>query len=123
MQWNDHSRIEGRHATFSASKYNWLNYTDDKLVTVYDNMKAKERGTVLHAFAATCIRLGQKLPRSHKTLNQYVNDAIGFRMDPEVLLYYSDDFLEQPIQLHSEIIFFEFMITRAERLRRTWSSF
>ena len=36
MQWNDHSRIEGRHATFSASKYNWLNYTDDKLVTVYD---------------------------------------------------------------------------------------
>ena len=53
MQWNDHSRIEGQHATFSASKYNWLNYTDDKLVTVYDNMKAKERGTVLHAFAAT----------------------------------------------------------------------
>ena len=92
MQWNDHSRIEGQHATFSASKYSWLNYTDDKLVTVYDNMKAKERGTVLHAFAATCIRLGQKLPRSHKTLNQYVNDAIGFRMDPEVLLYYSDDF-------------------------------
>ena len=42
MQWNDHSRIEGQHATFSASKYNWLNYTDDKLVTVYDNMKAKE---------------------------------------------------------------------------------
>ena len=77
MQWNDHSRIEGRHATFSASKYNWLNYTDDKLITVYDNMRAKERGTVLHAFAATCIRLGQKLPRSHKTLNQYVNDAIG----------------------------------------------
>lgn len=92
MQWNDHSRIEGRHATFSASKYSWLNYTDDKLVTVYDNMKAKERGTVLHEFAATCIRLGQKLPRSNKTLNQYVNDAIGFRMDPEVLLYYSDDF-------------------------------
>ena len=37
MQWNDHSRIEGRHATFSASKYNWLNYTDDKLITVYEN--------------------------------------------------------------------------------------
>lgn len=40
MQWNDHSRIEGRHATFSASKYNWLNYTDDKLVTVYDSLFA-----------------------------------------------------------------------------------
>ena len=92
MQWNDHSRFEGRHALFPASKYNWLNYSEEKLICVYENMKAKERGTVLHAFAATCIRLGQKLPRSNKTLNQYVNDAIGFKMDPEVMLYYSEDF-------------------------------
>lgn len=92
MQWNDHSRIEGRHALFPASKYHWLNYSDEKMLQVYENMQAKEHGTVLHAFAATCIRLGQKLPRSKKTLNQYVNDAIGFKMDPEVLLYYSEDF-------------------------------
>lgn len=92
MQWNDHSRLEGQHALFAASKYSWLNYTDEKLLQVYENLRAKERGTVLHAFAATCIRLGQKLPRSNKTLNQYVNDAIGFRMSPEVVLYYSEDF-------------------------------
>lgn len=92
MQWNNHSKLEGLHAVFSASKYHWLNYSDEKLIEVYANLKAKERGTVLHAFAATCIKLGQKLPRSNKTLNQYVNDAIGFKMDPEVLLYYSDDF-------------------------------
>ncbi len=92
MQWNNHSSYEGRHATFSASKYHWLNYDDEKMLQVYENLRAKERGTVLHAFAATCIRLGQKLPRSGKTLNRYVNDAIGFKMDPEVVLYYSDDF-------------------------------
>ena len=35
--------------------------------------------------------LGQKLPKSKKTLNMYVNDAIGYRMTPEQVLYYSDN--------------------------------
>ena len=48
-------------------------------------------GTMLHAFAAECITLGQKLPKSKKTLNSYVNDAVGFRMTPEQVLYYSDN--------------------------------
>ena len=52
---------------------------------------AKERGTRLHAFAAECISLNQKLPRSNKTLNLYVNDAIGYHMTPEQILYYSDN--------------------------------
>ena len=52
---------------------------------------AKERGTRLHALAAECISLNQKLPRSNKTLNLYVNDAIGYRMTPEQILYYSDN--------------------------------
>lgn len=52
---------------------------------------AKERGTRLHAFAKECIELNQKLPKSNKTLNMYVNDAIGFKMQPEQILYYSDN--------------------------------
>lgn len=48
-------------------------------------------GTTLHAFAAECIQLGQKLSPSKKTLNRYVNDAIGFRMTPEQVLYYSEN--------------------------------
>ena len=32
---------------------------------------------------------GIKLPNNKKTFNQYVNDAIGFRMTPEQVLYYS----------------------------------
>ena len=46
---------------------------------------AKQKGTELHDFAARCIKLGQKLPKSKKTLNAYVNDAIGFKMTPEQL--------------------------------------
>lgn len=91
MNFNDHSKLKGSHAFLSASSYHWLNYDEDKLITVYENFKAKEKGTELHEFAAKCIELGQKLPRSQKTLNMYVNDAIGFKMTPEQVLYFSDN--------------------------------
>lgn len=93
MIWNDHSKEvpEGSHAFLGASTYSWLNYDEKKLVDTYRNMLAKERGTILHAFAAECITLNQKLPTSKKTLNKYVNDAIHFRMQPEQVLYYSEN--------------------------------
>ena len=47
------------------------------------------KGTILHDFAAQCISLGQKLPKTQKTLNMYVNDAIGYKMIPEQVLFYS----------------------------------
>jgi hypothetical protein len=50
---------------------------------------AIQRGTELHDFARRCIELKQKLPKSRKSLNCYVNDAIGFRMQPEQPLFYS----------------------------------
>lgn len=91
MNFNDHSRLEGQHAFLGASQYHWINYTEDKLAERYSNFLATLKGTELHEFAATCIRLKQKLPRSQKTLNMYVNDAIGFRMQPEQILYYSEN--------------------------------
>ena len=89
MEWNKHSEIEGMHAPLSASKYHWLNYDEEKLVDTYRRQLAAARGTELHAFAASCIRLNQKLPRAQRTLNMYVNDAIGYHMSPEVPLFYS----------------------------------
>ena len=91
MQWNDHSRDvpEGAHAFLGPSSYHWLNYDDEKLCQVYKTRMATLRGTELHDFAQRCIRLGQKLPKSKKTLCMYVNDAIGFKMRPEQPLYYS----------------------------------
>lgn len=92
MNFNKHFRLEGKHAEFlSASKYHWLNYSDEKIADSYVRVLAKQRGTELHDFAAQCIKLGQRLPDLEKTLNMYVNDAIGFKMTPEQVLYYSDN--------------------------------
>lgn len=52
---------------------------------------AARRGTELHDFAHEAIRLGVKLPKSQHTLNMYVNDAIGYKMEVELALYYSDN--------------------------------
>ena len=90
MIFNDHSKLVGQHAFLGASKYHWLNYNDEKLANSFFNYRASEEGTKLHEFAALCIKLNQKLARSKKTLNLYVNDAIGFRMTPEQVLYYSE---------------------------------
>lgn len=89
MNFNKHSALEGQHAFLGASKYHWINYSEDKIAEAFLAFKATQKGTVLHAFAASCIRLGQRLPKSQKTLNMYVNDAIGFRMTPEQILVYS----------------------------------
>lgn len=91
MNFNKHSHLEGLHAFLSPSKYHWVNYTDEKLQGTFLNYQAAARGTRLHDFAKECIELGIKLPRSRKTLNMYVNDAIGFRMIPEQILFYSDN--------------------------------
>lgn len=91
MNFNRHSNLEGQHAFLGASKYHWINYDEDKLASSYLKFLATQKGTVLHDFAAQCIKLGQKLPKSQKTFNMYVNDAIGFRMTPEQVLYYSDN--------------------------------
>lgn len=92
MQFNRHHNLEGLHAPFSASKSSWLRYDDNKAIEVYLNKKAAEMGTRLHAWAKETIDLGLKQPRSKKTIYAYVNDAIGFKMDTEVVLYYSERF-------------------------------
>ena len=91
MNFKKHSDLEGRHAFLSASKYHWINYDEEKLSDTYLKYLATQRGTELHAFACQCIRLGVKLPRTRKTLNMYVNDAIGYKMTPEQPLYYSEN--------------------------------
>ncbi len=91
MNFNKHSNLVGQHAFLGASKYHWINYDDKKLADSYNNFLAVQRGTELHEFAASCIKLRQKLPKSQKTLNMYVNDAIGFNMIPEQVLYFSDN--------------------------------
>lgn len=89
MNFNKHSTFEGQHAFLGASKYYWINYDSEKIAEAYSRFLAIQKGTYLHDFAARCIKIGQKLPRSKKTLNEYVNDAIGYKMTPEQVLFYS----------------------------------
>lgn len=91
MNFKKHLDLEGQHAFLGASKYHWINYDETKVAEVYNKYLAAQKGTMLHEFAAQCIRLGQKLPKSRKTLNMYVNDAIGFKMIPEQVLFYSEN--------------------------------
>lgn len=89
MNFNDHSGLIGAHAFLSASKYHWTNYDEEKVSSSYLKFLAVEKGTRLHAFANDCITLGQRLPKSKKSLNSFVNDAIGYRMKSEQPLFYS----------------------------------
>ena len=92
MNFVKHLNLEGLHAPFSPSQSSWLRYDDEKTIEAYMNKKAAAMGSRLHAWAKETIDLGIKQPRSRKTICAYVNDAIGFKMDTEVVLYYSDKF-------------------------------
>lgn len=89
MNFNEHSKLVGQHAFLSASKYAWLNYDEEKLERIWRTSQEAARGTRLHNLAASLIREGVLLRNSRKTLNMYVNDAIGYRMTPEQPLVYS----------------------------------
>lgn len=89
MKWNDNSVLAGSHAFLSASKYHWINYDEDKLDRAYVTAMAAQRGTELHQLAHDLIRLKVKLRKNNETLSLYVNDALGYRMKPELTLFYS----------------------------------
>ena len=106
MKWNNHSSLKDQHAFLSASKYHWVNYDEEKLDGVFLSWLAIQKGTELHELAAKLIKLKVKLPKINKTLNMYVNDAIGFRMDTEICLFYSYDCFgtADAISFHNNIL-------------------
>lgn len=91
MNWNKHYNLKSAHSFLSASKFHWINYDQEKLLAAWENAEAAALGTRIHAVAAELIELGIKQKKEKKTFNLYVNDAIGYKMSPEVILYYSDN--------------------------------
>lgn len=88
MRYNKHFlRSDTPHAILSASNYAWLNYTEDKLVERVMTDKATAIGTKRHAMAAAMIEEGIRAEDIPQTFNMYVNDCIGFRMRPELVLF------------------------------------
>lgn len=90
MRFNRHSALEGKHSFLAPSSPAWLRYDDQKLERRFMEHLDAVRGTEEHDFAARAIKLGHRMPEERKTMNMYVNDCIGWRMKPEVPLYWSD---------------------------------
>lgn len=115
MNWNEHSDLEGKHAVLGASQYHWLNYKPRELRHKLRPKYAPQIGTLLHNLAAEeyiskGIRMKKKdradvkeylieegIPKFAISMNlyfdnlyHYVNDAVKYRMDPEVVLFYSE---------------------------------
>lgn len=117
MTFNTHSELEGRHAILSPSRPYWLNYTDEALDKYYASSFATDIGTLVHEYACDRIRFRMPidiendeaktgllmhllkngipfrvidLDRIFVNMVPYVNDAIGYRMQPEVKLKYSE---------------------------------
>jgi hypothetical protein len=91
MNYNKHSTLSGKHAFLSPSNYHWINYNDQKLEARFTAAQAAAKGTALHDLAHNAIMLGVKLSKADPTLSRYVSDAIGYKMQVEQPLYYSDN--------------------------------
>lgn len=91
FKFRNHWNLEGKHAFLSPSSYHWLNYDEEKVRNRLKTSMDAALGTRKHELAKELIEMGIKLNDTGQTLNSYVNDCIGYRMKPEVLLYYSDN--------------------------------
>lgn len=114
MIFEKHSNLQGKHAFLAPSQPHWLRYTEEQLYQKYASTFAQCMGTSLHELAATLISNNLKLKKGDKltvlshllsdgipkdiidmeriysNFMTYVNDAIGFKLTPEQILYYSD---------------------------------
>ena len=114
MIFEKHLNLQGKHAILAPSQPHWLRYTDDQLYQKYVSGYSQAMGTSLHELAETLISNNLKLKKGDKltvlshllsdgipkevidieriysNFMTYVNDAIGFKLTPEQVLYYSD---------------------------------
>lgn len=91
MNFSKNSKLIGQHAFLSPSNYHWLDYPEDKLRRVYFEKQNARLGDEYHAYAQRAIDLKIKQADNGTTLSTYINDAIGYRMEAEVPLFYSID--------------------------------
>lgn len=120
MQWHDHSRQiqKGSHALFPPSQPAWLNdQTVEDVLERACRASATAIGTIVHDVACNCIRYNIKFTKNEAkkllllyllsskekirreafdieflatNFVNYVTDCIGYVMDPEVELFYSE---------------------------------
>lgn len=120
MNYEKHLNLKDKHALLGASRYSWLNKDDEQLVDFFARQYITSIGTGLHDIARKHIKHGFKITKASKkevllsliedyhipgtaidraidfdavfeNFAVYTNDAIGYRMIPEQILYYSDN--------------------------------
>jgi hypothetical protein len=112
--WHDHKSLEGKHAILSASQGGWINANDESLMHRTRSFYIADAGTVLHELASKLIksklritddgvtlikyeltnnfipyRIFKDIDIIARTIKAFVNDAIGFGMESERVLYVS----------------------------------
>lgn len=119
MNFRRHSELEGKHAILSASSWRWINDDIESLTKRICSQYLSAIGTILHDIARKHIKHRIKLNKYDKknvmlelveqgvpamvidTINfdsmyenlmRYVNDAVAFKMAPEVVLRFSNNF-------------------------------
>lgn len=119
MNFNKHFQLEGKHALLSASSWRWLYDDEESLIKRIRSQYSTDVGTILHDVACNHIKYQIKMNKYDKknvmlellkngipgyiidaldfdsmyeNLMTYVNDCVGFRMKPEVVLCYSNNF-------------------------------
>lgn len=115
MIFKEHLELRGKHSLLAPSQPYWLDYSDEQLFQKFKSKYAQDIGTYLHELAETLINECVKLKKTDKNVMlvhllqrgipraaidvdrlysnfmAYVNDAIGFRLTPEQVLYYSPE--------------------------------
>ena len=113
--FNKHFDLKGKHALLSPSTPSWLDFNEEQILKRLQSQWASTVGTVVHEWAEGRIRHRLKVNKFQKNdllfyllqknvpdyafdldflfdnVSNYINDAIGFRMEPEVILYYSEN--------------------------------
>ena len=119
MNFNKHFDLEGKHARLSASSWRWINDDTESLTRRLCSQYATDIGTILHNVAYKHIKhrikmnkydkknvmlelLSNRIPgfvidamdfdAMFENLMTYINDGVGFKMQPEVVLCYSNNF-------------------------------
>jgi Protein of unknown function (DUF2800) len=89
LRFRKHSHLEGQHAFLSPSMYHWINYDAEKLEYRYKALRAALEGMEQHRYAAIAIEEREVQDDESTTVGMYINQCIQYKMQTEVVLYYS----------------------------------
>lgn len=77
MNFNNHSNLEGQHAFLGASKYHWINYSEDKVADAYSKFLARVAGHYYYGLSDGDIKCCTTTGRSSRNIVGYNSSNFG----------------------------------------------